>query len=163
MIKKSIKKISNSESGFTILLAALVASLVLTLGVSIFSIAQKQVILSSLGRSSQYAFYAADSGAECALYWDIRFNFFSTTTNGTIIPGCGGTSPLIFTPPTVPENQNIYTMEFEYEPNGYCAKVSVTKNLLEPSTVIHADGFSVACVDIDVSNRALQRSVELRY
>lgn len=152
-----------SEHGFTILLAALVASLVLTLGVSIFSVAQKQVILSSLGRSSQYAFYAADSGAECALYWDIRFNFFSTTTDGTVIPGCGGTTPLVFDPPTVPNGQNIYTMEFEYEPNGYCAKVRVTKDLIAPSTVIHADGFSVPCIDIDVSNRALQRSVELKY
>jgi hypothetical protein len=77
------------ERGFTILLAALVASLVLALGISVFSIAQKQLILSSTGRTSQYAFYAADTGAECALYWDIRHNHFPTTSPPTTIT-CDG-------------------------------------------------------------------------
>jgi predicted butyrate kinase (DUF1464 family) len=33
------------------------------------------VILSTFGRDSQYAFYAADAGAECALYLDFRDAF----------------------------------------------------------------------------------------
>src|SRR3989338_2338056 len=64
------------EAGFTLLLAALVGSIVLAIGSSIFVIAQKQLILSSIGRESQFAFYAADTGAECALYWDIRHDSF---------------------------------------------------------------------------------------
>ena len=78
-----------SNRGFTILLAALVSSLVLALGISIVSIAQKQIVLSSTGKGSQFAFYAADSGAECALFFDMRFNHFSTTTPPTDIT-CGG-------------------------------------------------------------------------
>ena len=79
----------NSERGFTLLLAALVGSLVLALGISIVTIVQKSVTLSSIGRESQFAFYAADSGAECALYWDIRHAHFSTSTPPTEIT-CNG-------------------------------------------------------------------------
>ena len=130
-----------NEKGFTILLAALVTSLVLTLGISIFSVAQKQVILSSLGRSSQYAFYAADTGAECALYWDVRFDYFSSTSPSGVTPACDG-APLVLTgaPGDLP-----YTIGFEFEPNGYCSQVSITKSATDPKTVIHADGFSTPC------------------
>lgn len=148
----------NDQKGFTILLSALVASLVLTLGIAVFSVAQKQVILSSLGRSSQYAFYAADTGVECALYWDMRHEYFSTTTSG-VTPACDGT-PLIVTgsPGALP-----YTVEFRFQPNGYCVDVSVTKSATDPKTVIHADGFSTNCDEITISGRTLQRSVELSY
>lgn len=66
--------------GFTLLLAALVASIVLALGAAIYSIAFKQVSLSSIGRDSQFAFYAADTIAECVLYWDVARSHFTTST-----------------------------------------------------------------------------------
>lgn len=72
----------SKERGFTLLLAALVASIVLALGTAIYSIAIKQLTLSSLGRDSQFAFYAADTMAECALYNDIRLGAFATSTSG---------------------------------------------------------------------------------
>jgi len=68
-------KKNTGSRGFTLLLAALVASIVLALGTSIYEIATKEVQLSSLGRDSQFAFYAADTAAECALYWDFRYNY----------------------------------------------------------------------------------------
>jgi len=149
----------SNKRGFTILLAALVASLVLALGISVFSIAQKQLILSSTGRNSQYAFYAADTAAECALYWDARFNYFGTTTPPGIDPACdaqllGATGNRTSYP---------YTIAFEFEPNGYCARVTVRKNTVHPRTLIRANGYSVGCDAIATSDRALQRSVELSY
>lgn len=148
-----------AQRGFTILLAALVASLVLALGISVFSIAQKQLILSSTGRNSQYAFYSADTAAECALYWDARFNYFGTTSPPGVNPECdaqllGATGVRTSYP---------YTVEFEFEPNGYCARVTVTKNTVHPRTLIRANGFSVDCAQIATSDRVLQRSVELSY
>ena len=164
-IKNQVSSISRKERGFTILLAALVASLVLAIGISVFTIAQKQVILSSLGRNSQYAFYAADTGAECGLYWDLRYDFFGVTAPPDVAPQC---DDQILCPPgsdcangrssTFP-----YTMSFEFEPNGYCVQVTVTKATVHPRTRIHADGFSVPCVEIESSARALQRSVEMTY
>ncbi len=82
------------QKGFTLLMAALVASLVLTLAIAIISIVQKSVALSSIGRESQFAFYAADSGAECALYWDLQHELFSTTTDPTEITCNGQTVPI---------------------------------------------------------------------
>src|SRR3990167_3198528 len=81
-----------NERGFTLLLAALVSSIVLALGVSIFTIAQKELILSSLGRDSQYAFYAADTAAECALYWDVRHQAFATSAPSSFNIECDGES-----------------------------------------------------------------------
>ena len=155
-------RFDNTQRGFTLLLAALVSSLVLALGISIVSIARKSVTLSSITRDSQFAFYAADSAAECGLYWDLRYLYFGTT------------SPPGLSPSDVTcDNQQInatgrqatepYTMTYEYESGGYCAQVSVSKNTTNPRTVIHADGFSVGCSEIDTSSRSLQRSVELRY
>lgn len=81
------KQVKN-EKGFTLLFAVLVSVLVLAVGASIISIALKQVILSGAGRESQYAFYAANTGVECALYWDL---------NGSQI--VGGTLRYVFQPP----------------------------------------------------------------
>ena len=150
------------ERGFTVLFAALIASLVLTLGASIFSIAQKQVILSSLGRNSQYAFYAADTGAECALYWDVRFQRFPTTTIYTspVQVACNGAD---INANVVDEGAGVMTSDFSFEINGYCSQVSVRKAPTDPTTVIHADGFSTTCADIATAGRTLQRSVELSY
>ena len=66
--------------GFTILFAVLVSSLILALGLGIVSITMKEVQLSGAGRDSQLAFYAADSGAECAFYWDLKGDYFATST-----------------------------------------------------------------------------------
>jgi len=149
------------ERGFTLLLAALVGSLVLALGLSIVAIVRKSVTLSSIGRDSQFAFYAADTAAECALYWDIRHSKFASSTP----PGdlrCDGET-LALTTPGSPPFVEPYQITFQYEPNGYCAQVTVLKSAAHPRTRIVADGYSVTCAEITQSARSLQRSVELRY
>ena len=182
-----------NERGFTLLLAALVASIVLALGTAIFEIAQKQVTLSSIGRDSQFAFYAADTIAECALYWDFRAGYFGTTTP----PGLDlqtvkcDTSCLNESGPgqctDVEGRSDIYPYTitslpinlFQDSSQGgpFCAVVKVTKcdgpistdgvcaHATPPTihTVVHADGYIVDCDSISTNPRALQRSVELRY
>lgn len=69
-----------TKKGFTVLYAVLVSSLILSLGMGIVAITLKEVQLSGSGRDSQFAFYAADSGAECAFYWDLKGNYFATST-----------------------------------------------------------------------------------
>nr|AQQ75004.1 hypothetical protein [uncultured bacterium] len=156
---------SNQERGFTILLAALVASLVLSLGISVFSIAQKQIVLAGTGRNSQYAFYAADAAAECALYWDVRKDFASTTDPAETIECDQSTADVAH---ETQGGEDIFT--FEYMPSGYCAKVTVRKRQVPlPGerwrTLIRADGYApaVECQELENSSRILQRSVELSY
>lgn len=149
---------AQGKRGFTLLLAALVSSIVLALGLSIFTIAQKELILSSLGRDSQYAFYAADTAAECGLYWDLRHQAFATSAPSSFEIECDGESVTVTHVSSIP-----VTFGFEYEPNEYCAQVTVTKSDTHPRTVIHADGYSVRCELVTTSTRVLQRSVEIRY
>lgn len=141
------------------MLAALVASVALALGTSIFALAQKELALSSIGRDSQFAFYAADSGAECALYWDRRFQLFPTTAPETKTLVCDGEQKAT---DSLSDGEAIISL-FEYEPNGYCARVSVTKRPTHPRTVIHANGYNTLCDAIASSPHALERSVDLKY
>lgn len=62
--------INNKQKGFTLLYAVLVSSIVLSASLSIINIALKQHKLSALSRESQIAFYAANTGVDCALYWN---------------------------------------------------------------------------------------------
>lgn len=169
ILKADSWQLNADSRGFTLLLAALVASITLALGASIYSMAQKEVRLSSIGRDSQYAFYAADTAAECALYWDMRFNYFGTSTPTNVIapePRCDA-EPLNVTGDRPVGSYQEYTMSFQFEPSDYCARVSVIKTLTPITgtvqTTIRADGFSTRCEVIATSPRALQRSVELHY
>lgn len=145
-----------NTAGFTLLLATLTASLLLILGASMFNLAQKQVLLSSLGRDSQFAFYAADTAAECALYWDLRFNLFSSSTPMT--SSCDSQNLTVTTVSGV--------STFEFQPSGYCARVTITKQTPSPGvpgTIIDARGYSVSCVGIENSDRALERAVKISF
>ena len=147
--------------GFTLLLSALIVSIVLAIGASISGLAQKELTLSSIGRDSQFAFYTADSGAECALYWDVRHQIFSVENPPDKLK-CGGQEASITTESNPPSTN----FRFRYDSNGYCADVLVSKS---PSgsgsffTDIRADGFSANCDGIATNPRVLQRSVELHY
>jgi hypothetical protein len=160
------------QRGFTLLIAALVASIVLALGTSIYQIATKQVQLSSIGRDSQFAFYAADTAAECALYWDFRFSYFATVApSGVEDPTCDGESLQATgrsqTYPYTMTSQPMNMFSDASPGGGYCGAVTVTKSLDASTgavrTVIHADGYNVRCTAIGIAPQALQRSVELHY
>ena len=50
----------------------LVGSLALAVGLAIYDLTIREISLSAMASQSQYAIYAADSGLECALYWDAK-------------------------------------------------------------------------------------------
>ena len=81
-------QISKSKrSGSVILLALILTAILLSVGMGISEIAMKEIRLSSIGTESGLAFYAADAGVECALFWDIQRPFAVGSgynkTNGT--------------------------------------------------------------------------------
>jgi hypothetical protein len=65
---------AGSKKGFALLIALLITSVVLSVGVVLANITYKQALLSSTSNESLKAFYAADAAMECALYWDIHYN-----------------------------------------------------------------------------------------
>lgn len=61
-----------ASSGFTLFIAVVVMNLLILISFAIIEISLKELVLSLSGRDSQEAFYSADSGVECALYWDAK-------------------------------------------------------------------------------------------
>jgi len=70
MKKKIIKKQVLNNGGVALFVAILTASIALTIGLGVLGTSLKEIKLSSLGRESMSAFFAADAGLECALYFD---------------------------------------------------------------------------------------------
>ncbi len=67
--------------GFIILIAIVVSSLLVSLGMFIANTAYKELMLSISGKASQTAFFVADSVMECALRHDIRGAGFKRNHN----------------------------------------------------------------------------------
>src|SRR3990167_4948503 len=65
------------ERGFALLIATVLSSIALAVGLAVTDIVYRQVVLSSAAKQSQYAFYAADSALECALYFDQQQGTFA--------------------------------------------------------------------------------------
>jgi len=65
--KNSIKE---AQRGSTLFIAVTIASLVVVIAMGIMNLTLRELKLSFLARESQAALSAADSGLECAMYWD---------------------------------------------------------------------------------------------
>lgn len=61
---------TKKQKGFALLFAVLISSIIISIAATIISISIRQTVLSTTARESQFAFYAANTGLECAFYWD---------------------------------------------------------------------------------------------
>jgi hypothetical protein len=152
------KTFQKKKTGFTIFFATLVAGLALAIGLAIYDVVTRQLSLATTVSQSQYAIYAADSGAECALYWDSKYNgsgsVFPTSTAsvpatsgivcGSYDVAANGTPPASFGPQptgwttwTVDAIANAATTTFTltFPSYAYCAKVEVGKVLNSSGTI----------------------------
>jgi hypothetical protein len=177
-MKQKISKKNRTSRGFTLLLAALVASIALSLGSAIYSIVSKELALSSIGQASQYAFYAADTVAECTLFWDSRTdihpNTFATSSTDIAATPSAETcdkvpASSIHTASTASAATTTLTIDslFKDVSNGYCADVTIAKTYSASSnsehTLITANGYNVPCSQVSTAENALQRTVQLQY
>ena len=78
-----------SGAGFVLLFAILITGVISAAALGISKIVNKEIVLASIGKDSQLAFFAADSGAECALYWNNQGSF-DRNTSATEPIYCGG-------------------------------------------------------------------------
>ncbi len=155
---------NSKERGVTLYVAIIITTTLLLVSSAIANVTLKQVKLASINRDSHLAFFAADSGAECALYWDVKAagggSAFSTTTATTISCNADENNP---------ENENMVvggdetsTFRILFKPEPYCADVTVVKTynggVLE--THIESRGYN-SC---DVNNpRRVERAVQADY
>lgn len=177
------------QNGSVLILALIMASILLSVGMGISNIALKEIKLSSLGNESGIAFYTADTGAECALYWDLKnpygpadIVFGTPDVAPTYPPGpshaCAGIDISVTTGPGGPgdyywnqstPNANTYITIFAFPQSvgsrNTCALVAVTKTKdpvsLIITTKIDSRGRSLDCDAIDP--RAVERGIQVSY
>lgn len=154
--------ITNTPRGFTLLIAVVLTSVLLSVGLALLDIALKQVTLSSTARQSQYAFYAADSAMECALYWDQQMNVFrwdfpGSQGNSALNVKCGGFDVTNYV--VSQASVRITTYDVPCAGGGINASVEVHKNQVGV-TNIYANGYNT-CNQNDP--RRIERGLKVFY
>jgi len=150
------------QKGFTLFIAIIIVATLLLVSMGIASLTVKENFLTSSSRESQYAFYAADTGVECAIYWDVKngtgLSAFATSTGSTISCNRDVNNPSNPIPSTVGGN-NISTFSLTFNPDPYCAIVTVTK-ANDNTTKIESLGYNTC----DNTNpRRVERAVRVSY
>lgn len=156
------KKIKNNK-GYTLLFAVLVSSVVLSVGISILTISKKEYLLSSSARESVIAFYAADSGLECALYNNDNDNF-PIIGSPTFNISCMG-NPSVIVNRTDSENTHSFSFETNMQDNtNACARVSIVKIFdsggIFSTTTIESRGYNLGWSVGGTCNISSPRKVE---
>lgn len=148
----------HTPRGFTLLMSVLISSILLAIGYEIYNLASKEVILSASGRESQFAFFAADTGVECALWADSKLDAFATTSVETELD-CGN-APSALTRQTVGTD---YITTFQMTLGGgthtQCVDVRVTRE--DPRrTIIESFGHNTCNTE---SKLRLERAIRVTY
>ena len=160
--RKNVKETdftTKAVPAFTLLISVLIAGILLALGYAIYNIVSKDIILSSSGRESQFAFYAADTGIECALYWDRRHDAFSASSTITDIT-CGSATTTL----TRVSDVNTLTTTFSFSLDGPitnpCADVKVVRNEDPTQTTVESLGHNTCVV---TNPHRIERAIRARY
>lgn len=137
------------KRGVTLLLAIFISALALSIGLGIFTIIFGELGISGTSKESLEALYAADSGIECALFWDIKQQAFSTSTSNNI--SCAGNSFSVGG-----SSLSVFDLNFS---NNTCAHVRLQKTGSE--TIVTSLGENIACGL--TGPRTVQRGLEVKY
>lgn len=141
---------------FTVIIVSAIS--IITAG--LINATYKQIILSSLAKDSQLAFYQADTAVDCALYADRilqeeRPELFSGGGSWS----CGGIDLVI--EPTSSTSYNIFpaSLENSSEP---CFRINTTGtgNGPQMNIEIKGDGYNICN---KLNKKTVQRSIEISY
>lgn len=165
----------NSKRGFVLLFAVVLSAIIFSISLGMINISLKEINFGTSAKATNEAFFAADTGAECALFYDlVPIESFFGSGDALLISGinpvCAG---------------NTINLEEEFEGLGpwtfvvlglgeehkACAKVKITRildssnNIL--STQIISKGYNMGGNDTpdcsSTNNNRVERVLELTY
>jgi hypothetical protein len=146
-----IKKIDikSKQSGFVILFAMIISTIILILGSGIFSIAYKEALLQTGGTDTLNALYAADAGMDCAFYLDsaVLPAVYDCNAGTATATGVGSIFSAINANPPTAGNPVSVDFRLKY-PNKTCSHITVSR-ILKPlpaphiETKIYSQGYNV--------------------
>ena len=150
------------SKGFAILFTVLISAIILAIALGVTSISYQEIVLSSSAKEGNIAFYAADTGAECALYWDILGAFDDPPKITTIRCNDEVINPQ-------PTSSTLFSFDINLS-NNSCAKITVDKNAVIDSvnnilgTKIESLGYNVACNLVNAGGpRLVERAIRVTY
>ncbi len=154
MITKKIKK----NKGFVILFVVMISSIILAITISVANISFKEIKFSTSAKDTNDAFFAADTGAECALFYDkLSENKFPTEGPAQII-----TCANISITPTFSAGVYNFIIANLGSTGQSCVKVTVDKSV--SPTVIISKGYNVGDASCNSSSSSrVERQLELSY
>lgn len=158
------------NSGFALLYAVMISSIILAMTLGVMNISLKEIKFSTEAKDTNEAFFNADIGAECALYYDIKnINFFSNPESGNIPTGEESIIKCANLSITYPNYNQINSNSWFYDDftisglgnSGQgCAIVKIEKtDSPEITTKITSKGYN-NCVS---NTNIIERELELNY
>lgn len=154
---------NKNQKGYAILFTIVIVSAVSVITAGLTNAVYKQLVLSSLARDSQSAFYQADTAGDCALYADrveIKKNpTFSTTTNYSW--SCGNSNLLVN--PIPAGNGGYIITPVDENSSDPCFRIDVTKDISTPpivKTTIKAKGYNFC---YKANPRTVEREIKIDY
>jgi hypothetical protein len=161
-MQKYIKKYKY-QKGYAILFAVVIISAISVIISGLTSSTYKQLTLSSLAKSSQIAFYQADTALDCAFYADIidSDEILATPNDGTW--SCGNLNLKVV---IIGDLLKSYTLspldELSQSNTDPCFSISFDKSMSGPNlkTKIKAKGYNICNKE---NSRAVEREIEVNY
>lgn len=153
------------RSGFVLLFAVTLSSILLAIALGVTNIAFKEAKFSTNAKDTNNAFFAADTGAECALLYD-RNPPNRAFTDSPIPMTCAGNSSISVTPSGSPTNFWSFTISGLGSEKQGCAKVTVDKTPLnDPKTIITSNGYNnnVSGTCSTPGSNTVERQIEVKY
>ena len=157
MIIHRVKK----NKGFVMLFAVTISSILLSIALGVANIAFKELRFGTSARDTNDAFFAADTGIECALLYD-KSNQSQNAFTGTATMNCAGTNI------DVGGSDPLWNFVVAGlgSAGASCAKVTVQKNTIgiETFSTIVAKGYNIGdtLCEFSGSNR-IERELKLNY
>lgn len=189
-MKNSFKQ---KQEGFALLLAIIISSVVLAIGLSILNISINQINLSATARESELAFQTSHAGMDCIWYWRNE-NAASYMALDAVLPpiDCFGRSPQSSGKTTlrsvVAGHVNSYQYRFEWGTPERCTNVEMVvfnahsgdltwtfnntgvgnngvKQCSEGNicTVLFSQGYNRSCAELATSIFSVQRELVVEF
>ena len=165
MIIKSLQK----NNGFVILYAVTLAAILLSVSLGVANITLKEIKFGTSARDTNDAFFAADTGSECAFLNDKSTATVFVSSPSTTTINCSGNSIAVTRTPGL----SFWSFVVPGLNNGKqgCAKVTVDKTLLMDTThyIVTSKGYnngsggSSPDWTCTPGSNAVERQIESKY
>lgn len=158
---KQARWIRETNKGVTLLVAIITINILLAIGLSLSNLSYKSLKVSSSGRETQRAYYAAEAGFECAQYWDKSGEFTSEGSQASI--SCNGQDLTInsssFTSVEYGSGRQ-YEFTIDFMGGEYCAHLIVMKPTAGIyQTIIETRGYNTCDMD---SQGIVERGIRIK-